>query len=335
MVAATAGAGMLLGRVVAVAAVGLLLGAPAVAQDATPAATPPGAPAVDLATLSGQVIADGSSTVWPVTAELAERFLSQAPNLRMDVEISGTGGGFRRFCAGDSDIQNASRPIDGEEAAACAANGVAYRAFEVGYDGVTVVVNPGNDWASCLTVEQLRRLWAPGSAVRAWRDLDPAWPNAPIDLHGPGPDSGTFDFFTEAIGGETGASRTDYTPSENDAVLVQGVEEDRFALGYFGYAYYAAERAELKALAVDAGGGCVAPSPETIGNGSYRPLSRPLYLYVSEASLARPEVREFVRFAAAAMPEAVAAVGYVPLAGEAYAANQRALDAAAAATPAP
>jgi phosphate transport system substrate-binding protein len=311
----------------------MILGVPAAAQEATPVATAPHAPTVDPASLSGQVIADGSSTVWPVTAELAERFLRQAPNLRMDVEISGTGGGFRRFCDGASDIQNASRPVDGEEAAACAANGVAYRAFEVGYDGVTVVVNPGNDWASCLTTEQLRRIWAPGSAVRAWRDLDPAWPNAPIDLYGPGPDSGTFDFFTEAVVGETGASRTDYTPSENDAVLVQGVEEDRFALGYFGYAYYAAEQSDLKALAVDGGAGCVAPSPKTIGDGSYRPLSRPLYLYVSEASLARLEVREFVRFAAATMPEAVAAVGYVPLGAEVYAANQQALDGTPAATP--
>lgn len=316
-------------------AAGMMLGAPAAAQEATPVAPAAYAPAVDLATLSGQVIADGSSTVWPVTAEAAERFLQQAPNLRIEVEFSGTGGGFRRFCDGGSDVQNASRPIDAEEAAACTASGVAYHEFEIGYDGVTIVVNPGNDWASCLSVEQLKRLWEPDSPVRTWRELDPAWPNEPIDLYGPGVDSGTFDFFTETIVGETGSSRNDYTPSENDAVLVEGVEEDRFALGYFGYAYFAAEGPALKALAVDAGDGCVAPSPETIGDGTYRPLSRPLFVYVSEASLARPEVREFMRFYAAIAPQAIADVGYVPLAGEAYIANQGTLEGAPATTPAP
>ena len=316
-------------------AAGLILGAPAAAQEATPVAPTAYAPAVDLVALTGQVIIDGSSTVWPVTAEAAELFLPQAPNVRIDVEFSGTGGGFREFCAGETDIQNASRPIDAEEAAACATNGVAYQAFEIGFDGVTVVVNPQNDWATCLSVEQLRRLWEPGSAVRLWRDLDPAWPNEPIDLYGPGVDSGTFDFFTEEIVGETGASRTDYTPSENDIVLVEGVEEDRFALGYFGYAYFAAEGPALKALAIDAGGGCVAPSVETIGDGTYRPLSRPLFIYVSEASLARPEVREFMRFYAAIAPRAVADVGYVPLAAEVYAANQQAVEGAPATPPGP
>jgi phosphate transport system substrate-binding protein len=322
-------------RLAAAMAVGIVLGAPAAAQETTPSATAPYDPALDLASLSGQMIADGSSTVWPVTAEVSELFLAQAPNLRIDIEFSGTGGGFRRFCDGASDIQNASRPIEEDEAATCAANGVAYREFAIGYDGITLVVNPANDWATCLTVEQLRRLWTPGSTVRTWRDLDLDWPNEPIDLYGPGPDSGTFDFFTEAIVGETDASRNDYTPSENDTVLVQGVEEDRFALGYFGFAYYAAEGPALKALTIDAGDGCVAPSVETIGDGTYRPLSRPLYVYVSEASLARLEVREFMRFYAAIAPQAVADVGYVPLAAEVYAANQRAFEAGPGATPAP
>lgn len=332
-----------LGRGFGRAVAGVLLGAILVtagaagARPATPTSAWPYVPAVDLATLTGQIFADGSSTVWPITADIAERFLAMAPNLRIDVEISGTGGGFRRFCAGASDIQNASRPIDAEEAATCAANGVVYRELPIAYDGITVVVNPTNDWASCLTVAQLKRLWEPGSPVRTWRDLDPAWPAEPIDLYGPGPDSGTFDFFTEAIVGETDAARDDYTPSENDAVLVQGVKGDRSALDYFGFAYYAAAGSALKALAVDAGAGCVAPSRETIADGSYRPLSRPLFVYVSEASLARPEVREFMRFYAAVAPAAVRDVGYVPLAADAYLANQRALEApwGASATPVP
>lgn len=311
----------------AVLAVIWMLGASALAQEATPVDPVAYVPAGDLTALSGQIIADGSSTVWPVTAEVAEQFLTLAPNLRIDVEFSGTGGGFRRFCAGASDIQDASRPIQDAEGEMCAANDVRYRAMTIGYDGITVVVNPENDWATCLTVEQLRQLWMPDSPIQTWRDLDPAWPHEPIDLYGPGPDSGTFDFFTEEIVGETDASRSDYTPSENDAVLVQGVEEERFALGYFGYAYFAGAGPALKALAIDAGDGCVMPSVETIGDGTYRPLSRPLFVYLAEASLARPAVREFARFYAAVAPQVVTSIGYVPLAGEEYVVNQAAIEA--------
>lgn len=284
---------------------------PARAQPATPT-TSAAALAADAAALGGHVLVDGSSTVWPVVTEVAERFRAVAPNVRMDVETSGTGGGFRRFCDGGSDVQNASRPIDADEAQRCAAQGVRYLVLAAGMDGVTVVVNPLNTWATCLSVADLKRLWEPGSAVRTWRDLDPMWPDAEIDLYGPGPDSGTFDFFTEAVVGETDASRTDYTPSENDTLLVEGVEADEFALGYFGYAYYAAEGPKLTAVAVDGGGGCVLPSPDTIADGTYTPLARPMYVYLNVASLARPEVREFARFLAASLPRAVADVGYVP-----------------------
>ncbi|HEU0116343.1 MAG TPA: PstS family phosphate ABC transporter substrate-binding protein, partial [Thermomicrobiales bacterium] len=262
-------------------------------------ATPP-APAYvappELATQFGRVAIDGSSTVWPLTYKVGQQFRDLAPAIIVDTQISGTTGGFRRFCFGASDIQDASRPITDAEAAECAQNGVRYQRFEVGLDGITVVVHPDVAFVDCLTVAQLRALWQPGSTIRTWRELNPAWPDHPIALYGPGPDSGTFDYFTQAIVGSTDASRADYISSEDDDELVKGVVGHPFALGYFGYSYYEAHRDALKALAIDAGDGCVRPSIETITNGSYRPLSRPLYVYVSERSLARPEVREFMRF---------------------------------------
>jgi phosphate transport system substrate-binding protein len=298
------------------------------AQDATPAAAEP---AVDLGQLSGRIIADGSSTVEPFTAEAGFRFDEQS-NVTIEVEISGTGGGFRRFCAGESDLQNASRPINADEQAACEANGVAYERFPVAIDGVTVTVNPQNTWAQCLTVDQLRALWAPESAVRSWRDLDPSWPDAEIELYGPGPDSGTFDYFTEAIVGEAGDSRTDYIPSENDLDLVEGVASQPNALGYFGFTYYEADADRLRPLAIDGGSGCVAPTMETIADGTYAPLSRELYLYVNRGSLARPEVREFLRFLVDNSADVAATVGYVPLPTSAYAENRARLETLFAAT---
>lgn len=302
------------------------------AQDATPVATPaaiaPYTPEADPSQLSGQVVLDGSSTVWPTAVDVAERWADFAPNVAVDVEISGTGGGFERFCAAETDIQNASRPITTEEAAACAAAGVTYHEFALARDGITVVVHPANDFVDCLTVEQLAELWRPDSTIVAWSDLDSTWPNEPIDLYGPGGDSGTFDFFTEAIIGEVGAARTDYVPSENDLFLVEGIAGDVHALGYFGYAYYAETQERLKAVAIDNGTGCVAPTLETIADGSYAPLSRPLFIYVSDAGLERPEVREFVRFFLAVAREAVTEVGYLPLHEGEYAANQARLEAA-------
>ena len=295
------------------------------------AATPiPYAAGVDLATLDGTVSVDGSSTVWLISAEVAERFVGMTGDVEAPVAISGTGGGFRRFCAGETDIQGASRPISAEEAAACAAAGVTHYGFEIAYDGITVVVNPANDFVQCLTVEQLRRLWMPDDPARTWRDLDPAWPDEEIELYGPGIASGTFDSFTTEIVGERGASRQDYILSENDNVLVQGVADEEQSLGYFGFAYYVETQDRLRAVAIDAGAGCVAPSRETIADGSYRPLSRPLYVYVSGESLARPEVRELMRFYLATAKESSESVGYVATDDATYAANQAKLDGAIA-----
>jgi phosphate transport system substrate-binding protein len=297
----------------------------AVAQEATPAADVAYTPGVDLAQLSGRIIADGSSTVWPITSDAAERFAELAPVI-VAVELSGTSGGFRRFCADQSDLQDASREITAEEAAACQDSGVRYEVFSLAYDGITIAVNPKNTWAHCLTVEQLRALWAPDSTVKTWRDLDPAWLAEEIELYGPGPDSGTFDYFTEAIVGAVDDSRTDYIPSENDLDLVEGIASQTNALGYFGYAYYEQNANRLRPLAVDNGAGCVLPSSETIADNSYAPLSRPLYLYVNRDRLARPEIQEFLRFFLSQVGDVVRSVGYVPLPAEDYIANRERLE---------
>ena len=306
------------------------------AQDATsPPDIRPYAPGADLGSLRGRVVADGSSTVWLVTNDIAESFGALAEDVAIDLEISGTSGGFRRFCAGASDVQNASRAIAEDERGACATAGVAYHAFEIGFDGITVVVARNNDFVDCLTVDQLRLLWRPDDPATSWRDLDPTWPDREIDLYGPSEDSGTFDYFTAQVVGEEGASRLDYTDSEIDDLLVRGVGSSADGLGYFGYAYYEQSPEELRAVAVDAGAGCVAPSPRTIADGTYRPLSRPLYVYVNRASLARPEVAEFMRFYLASAREVVEIVGYVPTGDATYAANQGEFDAAIAGTAPP
>ncbi len=271
------------------------------------------------ATLSGTVTGDGSSTVFPITQAVAEEFTATNPDVQISVGISGTGGGFEKFCAGETDIQDASRPIEQEEIDLCEQNGVEYVELEVALDGLSVVVNPANDWAACLTVDQLKAIWEPGSEVGRWSDVDPSFPDRPITLYGPGTDSGTFDYFTDAIVGEEGASRSDYTASEDDNVLVQGVAGDENSLGYFGYAYYEENRDKLKIVAVDGGSGCVEPTPETINDGSYAPLSRPLFVYVSKASLANPAVVAFMDFYVGTSQEVVSDVGYVPLDPETYA----------------
>jgi phosphate transport system substrate-binding protein len=283
------------------------------------AAQAPAVGGIDPMDVTGRVIVDGSSTVWPILAEAAERFTAAGGDVRFDLEVSGTSGGFRRFCAGESDIANASRPINEKEQAACAAAGVTPVQFEVGLDGITVVVNPDNAAVACLTVEQLRELWRPDSTVSAWSDLDPSWPEEPIDLFGPGPDSGTFDFFTEAIVGETDLSRIDYTPSENDFFLVEEVALRPGALGYFGFAYAEEASGRLKEVAVDNGAGCIPPSAATIADGSYAPLTRPLFIYAN-ANAPRPEVVSFLRFMASEGHSIVEAAGYVPLPDAAYAA---------------
>jgi phosphate transport system substrate-binding protein len=229
--------------------------------------------------LSGRVTADGSSTVAPLVTLAAERFRQEEPDVKVTVGVSGTGGGFERFCAGETDLSNASRPIKDEEKALCDKKGIRFREFQVANDGLTVVVNPDNDWAECLTVDQLRAIWRPGSDVDTWSDVDPDFPDRDLELFGAGTDSGTFDYFTEAIVGEEGASRSDYTASEDDNVTVNGVSTTKGALGYLGLSYVEQNEGRLRPVQVDGGDGCVAPTLETVQDGSYKPLSRPLFVY--------------------------------------------------------
>lgn len=246
---------------------------------------------------SGAVItADGSSTVGPFVTKAAEDFKAEA-DVDVTVGISGTGGGFERFCAGETDLSNASRPIDEDEQALCADEGVEYIEFRVATDALTNVVNTENDWATCLTVDQLSAIWKPGSEVSNWSQVDPSFPDVPLALFGAGTDSGTFDYFTEVINGEGGASRTDYQASEDDNVTVQGVSGERGGLGYFGFSYFEENQDTLKALEIDGGQGCVAPSVAATQDGSYTPLARPLFVYAKRSSFDENEdVSNFVKF---------------------------------------
>lgn len=279
-----------------------------------------GQPAEGGEQLSGSILIDGSSTVFPISEAVAEDFQAQYPNMRVSVGVSGTGGGFEKFCNGETDISNASRPIKQSEMDACAEKGIEFIELPVAFDGLTVVVNPQNDWATCMTVDELKKIWEPAAqgVITRWNQVRPEWPDAPLSLYGAGTDSGTFDYFTEAIVGEEGASRGDYTASEDDNVLVQGVANDQYALGYFGYAYYVENQDKLKAVAIDGGNGCVLPSEETINNGTYQPLSRPLFIYVRKDALDRPEVEAFVNFYLENAGTLAAEVGYVALPDRAY-----------------
>jgi phosphate transport system substrate-binding protein len=266
--------------------------------------------------LSGRIQADGSSTVGPITTLAAERFQAFNPGVRVTVGISGTGGGFERFCAGETDLSDASRPIKDEEQAACRKNGIDYVEFQVANDALTVVVEPQNDWVDCLTVDELHGIWAPGSKVKSWSQVRDGFPDVPLQLFGPGTDSGTFDYFTSEINGEEGASRSDYTASEDDNVLVRGVAGSKGGLGYFGFSYYEENPGQLKALAVDGGDGCVAPSVQAAQAGEYQPLSRPLFVYAKEQSFEEPHVSAFVRFMLAHAEELATDAKYVPLTNE-------------------
>jgi phosphate transport system substrate-binding protein len=246
--------------------------------------------------LSGRIEADGSSTVGPYTTAAAEQFQAAQPDVQITVGVSGTGGGFERFCRGETDISNASRPIKDEEAAICADKGIEYVEFQVANDALTVVVNKDNDWVTCLTTDQLKKIWGPGSKVNNWNQIDSAFPDQELSLFGPGTDSGTFDYFTGEINGEEGASRSDYSASEDDNTIVTGVSGEKGGLGYFGFSYFEENQDSLKAVEIDGGDGCVAPSVETAQNGTYKPLSRPLFVYVKQDALARPEVEAFIRF---------------------------------------
>ena len=263
--------------------------------------------------LSGEIVIDGSSTVYPVTVAAAEDFRKEHPQVQIPVGISGTGGGFKKFTAGETEVSDASRPIKDSERELAAQNGITFIELAVAYDGLSVLVNPDNDWASCLTTDQIHEIWKPDSEITSWNQVDPSYPNLDIVLYGPDADSGTFDYFTEEINGDTGIIRDDFFPAVDDNVLVQGIAGDRGALGYFGYAYYVANTDKLKLVGVDGGSGCIEPNETTINDGSYSPLSRPLYIYVNISALSRPEVKAFVDYYLANAADLAASVGYVGL----------------------
>ena len=265
---------------------------------------------------------DGSSTVYPITEAVAEEF-QKAKGVKVTVGISGTGGGFKKFCRGETDISEASRPILKKEIDACKEAGIQYIELPIAYDALTVVVNQNNTWAKSLTVEELKKIWSPSSqgSVKSWKQVNPAFPDTPLKLFGAGSDSGTFDYFTEAVNGKAKSSRGDYTASEDDNVLVQGVSADKGGLGYFGYAYYEENQDKLNAVAIaDKGKPAVLPSPESVKNGTYQPLSRPLFIYVNASGAFKPEVKAFVDYYLANAPTLVKEVKYIPLPANEYAA---------------
>ena len=279
----------------------------------------PGPSETARAQVSGAVTIDGSSTVAPLTSAIADEYRTVQAGVQVTVGTSGTGAGFEKFCNGETDISGASRPIEDDEKAACAAKNITFTELRVANDAVSVVVNPANTWATCLTVEQLKKIWDQGSTVTNWNQVDPAFPSQPLgqnQLFGPGVDSGTFDFFTAEINGEEAQSRTNYTASEDDNVLVNGVATEANALGYFGFSYLAANPDKLKAVQVNSGSGCVAPSPETAANGTYTPLSRPLFIYVNNASKSKPQVLDFVDYYVANTVQIAGEENFVPLTAE-------------------
>nr|WP_153109039.1 PstS family phosphate ABC transporter substrate-binding protein [Propionivibrio limicola] len=269
---------------------------------------------------------DGSSTVYPITEAVAEDFQKAKKNaVRVTVGISGTGGGFKKFCRGETDVADASRPITKKEMESCKAAGVEYIEMPVAYDALTVVINPKNDWAKNMTVAELKAIWEPAAQgkITSWKQVNPAWPDRPLKLYGPGADSGTFEYFTEAINGKSKATRGDFTASEDDNVLVQGVSRDVGGLGYFGFAYYIENKEKLGAVSVVAAPGkpAVAPSLEAVVNGTYQPLARPIFIYVNAKAAERPEVKEFVEFYMKNGEKLTKEVKYVPLPAKAYAYN--------------
>ncbi|MBC8366498.1 PstS family phosphate ABC transporter substrate-binding protein [bacterium] len=268
--------------------------------------------------LTGAVRVDGSSTVFPITEAVGEEFQNLPRGLRVTVGISGTGGGFKKFLAGETDINDASRPIKGKEVKMADEAGVEFVEIPVAFDGLSVLINPANNWVDHMTINELHKIWQPGSTVKTWKDVRASWPAQPITLYGPDVDSGTFDYFTEVVNGKSQVCRPDYTASADDNVLVTGIAGDVNALGYFGYAYYEENKDKLKLVPIDGGAGPVLPSESTINNGSYAPLSRPLFIYVSEGAAARPEIQAFIKFYMEQAAALSAEVGYVALPDEAY-----------------
>ncbi len=268
--------------------------------------------------LQGTVAIDGSSTVYPITEAVAEEFQAVQPGIHVTVGIAGTGGGFKRFGAGETDISDASRPIDPTEAELAAKNGVEFVELPVAFDGISVMVNPASDFVSSLTVAELKKIWQPESKVKLWSDVKPGWPAREIHLYGPGTDSGTFDYFTEAINGKAKSMRSDFNASEDDNVLVQGIAGDKDSMGFFGYAYYVENKDKLKLVGVDNGAGAILPAPAAIRDGTYQPLSRPVFIYVKVKAAQRPEVETFVQFYLEHAKTLVEQVGYIPLPDTVY-----------------
>lgn len=298
---------------------------PTVASSSTSAPTATTAPAPSPTPepkLSGMIAIDGSSTVFPISEAVAEEFQKQYPGVKVTVGISGTGGGFKKFCNKEIDISDASRPIKDSEVEACQQANREFIELPVAFDGLAVVVNPQNDWVTELTVEDLKKIWEPDAQgkITRWNQVRPEWPDAPLNLYGPGTDSGTFDYFTEAINGKSGASRGDYTASEDDNVLVQGVAGDKNALGYFGLAYAEENKTRVKIVPIvnPKTGQPVEPTLETVNTGQYQPLSRPLFIYIALDQADRPEVQTFVEFYLQNAAELSKEVGYIPLPDEAY-----------------
>ena len=259
--------------------------------------------------LSGEVIIDGSSTVAPITEAVAEEFRNVEPGVNVSVGISGTGGGFKKFTVGELDISDASREMKPEEKALAEKNNIEFTEIQVGKDGITVVVNKENTWATDLTTEELKKIWAEGSTIKTWKDVRPEWPDTPIKLYAPDEDSGTYDYFIEAVL-EKGKIRKDYTPSSDDNVLVQGVEGDKGSLGFFGFAYYEENADKLTAIKING----IEPTPETVQNGTYKPLSRPIFIFVNNKSYAeKPQVKAFVQFYLDKVADLAREVGYIPL----------------------
>ena len=275
---------------------------------------------IESTALAGTIKVDGSSTVFPVTEAVAEEFRAVEPQVKVTIGVSGTGGGFKKFSRGETNISNASRPIKDKEKAACAENNIKYLELEVAYDGLAVLVNPQNDWVDSFTIEELKKIWEPAAqgTIMKWNQIRPEWPNEEIHLFGPGVASGTYDYFTEAIVGKSGSSRGDFTASEDDHVLVQGIAGDKYSLGFFGLAYYAENKDKLTLIGVHNGEEVVKPTLETVSNGTYRPLSRPLFIYVNSTSVASSEVVEFVNFYLENSGELSKDVGYIPLPDENY-----------------
>lgn len=260
--------------------------------------------------LSGEIVVDGSSTVAPITQAVAEEFAKDNSEVNVSVGISGTGGGFKKFVKGEIDISDASRQIKPEEAEEAKKNGIEYFELKIGLDGLTVVTNKDNTWAKDMSVEDLKKIWSDGSTIKTWKDVNPTWPAEPIKLYGPDQDSGTYDYFIEEVLGKEGKIRKDYSPSSDDNQLVQGVEGDKGSLGFFGYAYYLEQKDKMNALAING----VVPSDETVKQGTYKPLSRPLYIYINKKAFSeKPQVKAFVQFYIKNASELVKSVGYISL----------------------